>query len=130
MLLGELNKLGVWDATGTDENHAVGGVVGLDVVNEVITLDALDVLGWAKDGAAEWLSLEGSGVQVVEDNLLELLVNLLRLAKDHVALTLDGALVELRVLENVGEDVDSCWDISVECLSVVYSALALVCVSI
>lgn len=125
VLLGELNELGVWDTTSTDEDHAVSGVVGLDVINEILALDGLDVLGWAKDGAAEWLSLESGGVKVVENNLLELLVNLLGLAEDNVALALNGALVELGVLENVGEDVDGCWNISVEGLGVVDGGLAL-----
>lgn len=52
VLLGELNELGVWDTTGTNKDHAVSGVVGLDVVNEILALEALNVLGWAKDGAA------------------------------------------------------------------------------
>ena len=125
VLLGELNELGVWDTTSTDEDHAVSGVVGLDVVNEILALDGLDVLGWAKDGAAEWLSLESGGVKVVENNLLELLVNLLRLAEDNVALALNSALVELGVLENVGENVDGRWNISVEGLGVVNGGLAL-----
>jgi len=51
---------------------------------------------------------------VVEDDLLELLVNLLLLAKDDVALALDGLGLELGVLENVGKDVDSVGDVRVE----------------
>lgn len=62
---------------------------------------------------------------MVEDNLLELLVDLLGLAEDNVALALNGALVELGVLKNVGQDVDGRWDISVECLGVVDGGLAL-----
>jgi len=119
----------VWDTAGTDEDHAVSGVVGLDVVDEVLSLDALDVLGGAEDGAAEWLSLESGGVEVVEDNFLELLVNLLGLSEDNVTLALNGGLLELGVLEDVGKDVDGCWNIGIECLCVIYSVLALECVS-
>lgn len=129
VLLGELDELGVWDTAGTDEDHAVSGVVGLDVVDEVLSLDALDVLGGAEDGAAEWLSLESGGVEVVEDNFLELLVNLLGLSEDNVTLALNGGLLELGVLEDVGKDVDGCWNIGIECLCVIYSVLALECVS-
>ena len=89
VLLGQVDELLVGNATGANKDHAVGGVVGLDVVLEVGALDAADVLLGTKDGAAESLALEGSGVQVVEDNLLELLVNLLLLAQNHVALALD-----------------------------------------
>lgn len=58
-------------------------------------------------------------MQVVKDDLLELLVHLLLLTKDHVPLPLDGRLVELRVLENVREDVNSLVDVLVERLGVV-----------
>ncbi len=129
VLLGELNELLVGDTTGTNKDHAVSSIVGLDVVDEILALNALDVLGWAKDGAAEWLSLESGGVKVVENNLLELLVNLLGLAEDNIALALDGALVELGVLKNIGKDVDGGWDISVECLGIVDGGLALFGVS-
>lgn len=64
-------------------------------------------------------------MKVVEDNFLKLLVDLLGLAEDNVALALNGALVELGVLENIGKDVDGCWDIGVECLGVVDGGLAL-----
>jgi hypothetical protein len=63
-------------------------------------------------------------VQVVKDDLLELLVHLLLLTKDHVPLPLDGRLVELRVLENVREDVNGLVDVLVERLGVVDSLLA------
>lgn len=63
-------------------------------------------------------------MQVVKDDLLKLLVHLLLLTKDHVPLPLDGRLVELRVLENVREDVDSLVDVLVERLGVVDGLLA------
>ena len=125
MLLGEVDQLLVGDATSTDKNHAVGGVVGLDVVLEVGALDAADVLLGTEDGAAESLALEGSGVKVVEDNLLELLVDLLLLAEDDVALALDGRGLELGVLEDVGEDVDGGGNVVVEGLGVVDGVFAL-----
>ena len=50
------------DATSANEDHAVSGVVGLDVVLEIGALDALDVLLGSEDGAAEGLALESGGV--------------------------------------------------------------------
>jgi hypothetical protein len=64
-------------------------------------------------------------MQVVEDNLLELLLDLLGLAQDHVALALDGGLLELRVLENVLQDVDALGDVLVEGFGEVNGVLAL-----
>lgn len=125
VLLGKLDELLVRNTTRADEDHAVSGVVGLDVVGQVITADGLDVLLGAEDGATKGLVHESGGVQVVEDNLLELLVNLLLLAKNDVALTLNGLGVELGVLENVGKDVDGVGDVRVEGLGVVDGVLAL-----
>ena len=63
-------------------------------------------------------------MQVVEDNLLELLVNLLLLADDNVALALDRRRLELRVLEDIGDDVDRGRDVLPEALRVVHGLLA------
>jgi len=71
------------------------------------------------------LLLEGGGVKVVENNLLELLLNLLGLAEDHIALTLDGGLLELGVLENVLEDIDALGNVLVQGLGEVDGVLAL-----
>lgn len=125
VLLGEANELLVGDATGTDKDHAVSGVVGLDVFGQVVPGDGLDVLLGAEDGAAKGLGLVSGGVQVVEDDLLKLLVNLLLLAQDHIALTLNGASLELGVLKDISEDIDGLGDIVVEGLGVVDGVLAL-----
>ena len=125
VLVGHLNKLLVGDAAGTDENHAVGRVVVLDVVGELGAGDVADVLAGAEDGAAQGLALVGGGVQVVKDNLLELLLYLLRLAQDDVALPLDRGLVEPRVLEDVLQDVDALGDVLVQGLGKIDGVLAL-----
>ena len=125
VLLGEADELLVRDATGTDKDHAVSGVVGLDVVDQVVPLDGLDVLLGTEDGATKRLALESSGVKVVENNLLELLVNLLLLTQDDVPLTLNGTGLQLRVLKDVCEDVDGLGDIVVEGLRVVNSVFPL-----
>lgn len=119
VLLGESDELLVGNATGTDQDHAVSSVVGLDVVGQVVPGDGLDVLLGAEDGAAKGLGLVSGGVKVVEDNLLELLVNLLLLAQDHITLTLNGTSLELGVLKDIGEDVDGLGDIVVKGLGVV-----------
>lgn len=125
VLLSQADELLVGDTTSTNQNHAVGSVVGLDVVRQVLTGDGLDVLLGAEDGATEGLALVSGGVEVVEDNLLELLINLLLLAQDHITLTFNGSGLELGVLEDIGENVDGLGNIVVEGLGVVDSVLAL-----
>lgn len=125
VLLGKLDELGVGDATSTNEDHAVSSVVGLDVALEVVTLDGLDVLLGSENGAAERLALVRGGVEVVENNLLELLVDLLLLTEDDITLALNGGALELGVLENVGQNVDGVRDVGVEGLGVVDGVLAL-----
>lgn len=125
VLLGEANQLLVGNATGTNKDHAVGSVVALDVVGQLGSGDVADVLAGTKDGAAKALVLESSGVKVVKDNLLNLLLNLLGLSKNDVALALDGGLLEKGVLENIGEDINALGDISVEGLGEVDGVLAL-----
>lgn len=125
VLLGELDKLVVGNSSRSDKNHTVGSVVGLDVVGQIIAGDALDVLLGTEDGATERLVHEGSGVKVVEDDFLELLVNLLLLSEDNITLALNGRRLELGVLKNVGKNVNSVGHVRVERLGVVDGVFAL-----
>lgn len=52
VFLCELDKLLMGDSTGTDKDHTVSCVVGLNVLDEVVTGNALNVLFRSKDGAA------------------------------------------------------------------------------
>lgn len=124
VLLGKLDKRVVLDATSTDKDHAVSSVVGLDVLGEVVTLDGEDVVLGPEDGAAEGLALEGNSVEVVKDNLLLELVDLLLLTEDDITLALNSGGLELGVLEDVRDDVDSLVNVLAEGLGVVDSLLA------
>lgn len=90
VLVSHLDELLVGDTTSSDKNHAVGCVVGLDVVGELGPGDVADVLAGAENGAAQRLVLVCGSVKVVENNLLELLLDLLGLPQDHITLALDG----------------------------------------
>lgn len=125
VLLREVDKLLVGNTTSTDKNHALGSVVVLDVVRELSAGDVADVLTGAEDRTTKGLALEGGSVQVVKYNLLDLLLNLLRFTEDDVAFALNGGLLELRVLENIGENIDTLGNIGVEGLGEVDGVLAL-----
>jgi len=62
---------------------------------------------------------------MVEYNLFQLLVNLLRFSQDNITLSLDGLRIELRVLKDIGEDIDSCGYVCIKGLGIVYSVLTL-----
>ena len=61
---------------------------------------------------------------MVKNNLLELLVYFLLLAKNNITLALHGLALKLGVLENIADDVDSVPHILPEALRVVHSLLA------
>lgn len=69
--------------------------------------------------------LVSSGVEMVEYNLIELLLDLLGLAKDDVALAFDRGSLELRVLKDVGQDIYRLGHIGVEGSGEVDGAFAL-----
>lgn len=125
VFLGQSDELLVGDTTSTNQDHAVRGVVGLDVVGQVVTGDGLDVLPGTKDGTTEGLGLVRGGVEVVEDNLLQLLVNLLLLTQDHIPLALNSTRLQLGVLKDICEDVDGLGNIVVEGLGVVDGVFSL-----
>ena len=59
-------------------------------------------------------TLESYGMQVIEDDLLEHLVDFLRLSQDHIALSLNGCFLELAILQNIGNNIDSLRDVLLE----------------
>jgi hypothetical protein len=125
VLLSKLDKLLVGNTTSANQNHTVSRVVCLDIVDQVISLNGLNVLGGTQNRTSQWLTLEGCRVQVIEHNFLQLLVYLLRLSQDNVTLALNGLRLEFGVLENIGEDVDGRGYVCVKCLGVIDSVLTL-----
>jgi hypothetical protein len=125
VLLSKLNQLLVGDATGANKNHAVSSVIALDVVGQLGSGDVENIFTRAQDGAAEALVLESSGVEVIENNFLDLLLDLFGLSEDNISLALDSRLLETGVLEDVGKNVDALRNIGVEGLGEVNGVLTL-----
>lgn len=74
MFLGQRNELLVIDGTGSDQDHTICSVVGLDVVGEIVTFDRENIGFRAKDGSAErltwWkISLGGGDIEGRGTNL-------------------------------------------------------------
>lgn len=114
VLFCQLDQLLMRNATCTHKHHAVGGVVGLDVIGQVITRDGLDVFLRAKNSTTERLALVRYGVEVVKHDLLDLLVDLFLLTENDIPLPINGSWFELRILEDIGKDVDGLGDVRVE----------------
>ena len=74
-------------------------------------LHLLDVLSWAQNGHAQWCTLVGSLVQIVEHYLLKVTVHLLHLPEDHTTFPLNLLLSQGTVLEDVRKDLNS-WKIN------------------
>lgn len=101
MLLGGRDEGVVVDTAGADEDHAIGDVVGLDVVDQIGALDRHDALLRTEDRPSERVTLEGDRVQVIEHDLLGQLVDLFLLPEDHVSLRFHRRGVQLGVLKDV-----------------------------
>lgn len=68
----------------------------VDVVGQVLPIDALDVCCGPQDGHAQWGALISHSVEVVEYHLLHLLVHLLQ---DHAVFPLNLTGSQLWVLD-------------------------------
>lgn len=62
---------------------------------------------------------------MIKDDLLDLLLDLLRLAQNNVTFPLDGGRLELGILKDIGKNVDASWHILVEGLREVDGVLTL-----
>lgn len=122
-------ELLVVDGSGASNHHTRGSVVGVDVVTQIVLGQGSNILLWSKNGAAQASSLEGGGVQVVKDKFLLLLVDLGHLSQNHITFSLNGTILELRVEQNVGENLKSSANILLEDLGKVDSLLTR-CVSV
>lgn len=56
---------------------------------------------------------------MIKHNLLKLLIHLLLFPQDHIPLSLDSRLVQLRVLQNIAQDINSLRDVLVETFRIV-----------
>jgi len=63
-------------------------------------------------------------MKMIEYDLFKLLVNLLLFSKDNISFPLNSCRLELRILENVGNDVHGNRNILSEALCIVHGLLA------
>mmetsp|Transcript_92885 Transcript_92885/g.200824 ORF Transcript_92885/g.200824 Transcript_92885/m.200824 type:complete len:279 (+) Transcript_92885:579-1415(+) len=124
VLVGEVSKLLVVNGSSSCHHKSIGGVVGIDVVDDVIAGHVTNVLLRAKNRLSQSCSHEGGFVEVVEDALLVDLVHFKHLTEDHILLTLNSLGIYVRVLQYIGEDFHSLGHIVLEHTGVIDSLLA------
>jgi hypothetical protein len=72
-------------------------------------------------GLKGWPTLECNGVQMVKDNFFQLLINLLLFSQYDIPLPLDRTALQLRVLQDVADNIDSLRHVPAEALRVIHS---------
>ena len=89
MLLRHGAEVTVTDTASSSQHHPWSLVVGVDVVDQVVTGDALDVLGGSEDGSAKGSSLVGNSMEMIKHNLLKIHLHLLHLPDKEIILNID-----------------------------------------
>ena len=89
MFGGQFAEVVMVDSSSTGKDHSGSFVVGLDVVNEVVSADGPDVLGGAEDGTAKRSSLVGNWVQMIEYNLLQVHFDFLHFTENDTPFSLN-----------------------------------------
>ena len=103
--------------------------MSVDVIREIVLGERSNVLLRSQDGASQTSTLKGSGVQMIQNKLLLLLVDLRHFPQDDITFSLYGALVELGVEEDVRKNIESLANVLLENLGKVDSLLT-GCVSV
>ena len=110
--------------TCSGDHHTRRGVVRLDVVDQVGTADALDVLLGTQNRVAKTAALVGRRVEEVEHHLVLVLEHVLHLEEDRVALAVYRCGIVVGVQKNVAQDVHGVADVFVETTGIVHGLLA------
>ena len=102
----QLDDAVVIDLAGRAQDQPLAAVVLAHVAADGLARQAADDLGRAQHRAAEGLVGKGAGLEVVEDDVVGRVLGLADLLQHDRALARQLALVEHRVLEDVGNDVE------------------------
>jgi hypothetical protein len=97
--------------------------VSVDVITQVTLGEGSNVLLRSQNGASQTSSLEGSGVQVVQDKLFLLLVDLGHFSQNNIAFSLNGILIEVGVEEDIRENLECLTNVLLEDLGKVNGLL-------
>ena len=104
-LLGDAHQLVVVDIAGGGQDHAVAGIVAVHIGADGVGMEAAHGFGGAEDGAADRLVGIGDALEQVEDVIVRIVARRADLLDDDLLLARQLALVEHRILQDVGDDV-------------------------
>ena len=105
--LGHLDQPLMLDLAGGDQGDAAGAIAAAPPVVQILDRDGVDARLVAEDRAAERLVVIGGGPEIVEDDVGRRVPRLAQLLEDDVLLALEVGLDEMRVEDQVRDQLDS-----------------------
>lgn len=89
-----------------------------------MVLFLLNILSGAKDGLTQGSTLVGSSMQMIEDHLLQIALHLLHFTQNDGSLACNFSLAQFRVLNDIGQNLNSFGNILGQTLGIEHGLLA------
>lgn len=89
-----------------------------------MVLFLLNILGGAKDGLTQGSTLVSSSMQMIEDYLLQIALHFLHFTQNDGSLACNFSLAQFRVLNNIGQNLNSFGNILGQTLGIEHGLLA------
>lgn len=96
----------------------------LDVLLQVALGDTFDIFSRSKNSPSQWSSLISCRVKMIEHDFLQIGLHLLHFPQNHTSFPLNLTLAELRITNNVAEDLDGLWHVLGEAFGVEHGLLS------
>ncbi len=106
MFLRQRYNLVMIHIAGNGEDHVLGGVVFLHIIEEGLTGQGVDIGFRAEHSAAIWLVGIGLTQQLVEHLACRVIAAAGNLLFDHFTLAVEFVLRELAALDHIGQNLD------------------------
>lgn len=119
VLFDHINDFVVSHISCGDHDQVLSKIVSLVVVQNLVLSDGLDVVKVSEDGLTHHVLSVDVEVDVFHQSFEEVLVGLFKFGGNHFSLNFNGLFVKSRVLDHVGEDLNSLWNVFVEGVCVV-----------
>mmetsp|Transcript_12665 Transcript_12665/g.15988 ORF Transcript_12665/g.15988 Transcript_12665/m.15988 type:complete len:228 (+) Transcript_12665:844-1527(+) len=92
-------------SSGTCNHHSAAGIMGRNIITQVLLGQRTNILFGAQNCTTQSRPLKSSRVQMIQHQLLLLLINLTHLSQNDISLPLNRPLVQLRMEQNVAQNL-------------------------